>query len=138
MRMRAFIGALIEIGAPGLAREVSEISKVMLKNPERDTELQEPNRWFAYFRIDFSGKRSGYLNGLSDGGRQARELLEAARNAFRIDDMRAEQRSAAVEFKIEVTAIPLRLDKELNATVFPNRIEVFGSFAKDETILDEE
>src|SRR5437016_3793968 len=50
--------------------------------------------------------------------------------------MGAKNGAAAVEFEIEVACIRFGLRKELDATIFPNRIEVIGPFAKDVPVFN--
>src|SRR5262249_28493296 len=138
MGMRALVSALVEIGAPGLAGNSAEVADVMREDRERNEESQEPHCRVGNLGIDLSWKRGRCFDVLTDGRRQSCELFEAARDTLRINDVRAKESSAAVEFEIEVAMIGFGLNKEFDAAVLPNRVKISRPFAQDVTILDTE
>lgn len=68
--------------------------------------------------------------------RHTRELFETIRRSGRINDVVAEERAAAVELEIEITAIRSGLREKLHATVLPDFTAVFRPHAADEAIVN--
>ena len=100
--MGAFVGALVEIAAPGLAGNWAKRTNIMFQERERDEEAQSPNQRDRDLRLHFWRQRGSDLNGLPQRGRDFGELFEPARDTLRIHDVAAEERPAAVEFEVEV------------------------------------
>ncbi len=65
-------------------------------------------------------------------------FLKTIGRSFRICDVAAKERAAAVKFEIKISFSRFRLYEELNATVFINRRAITRMHAADITVINAE
>jgi hypothetical protein len=135
MRMRDLLCAFKKIPAPYLAGDVSQFSRKRLKQAKRYIELQCPNRRLRNLFLDYTWERSPNLNLSAHFPRKFRKRLETVCSPLRIDYVRTEKSPTAIEFKIEITPIRLRLHEKFDTTVFPHLVEILLSNTPDVPIM---
>jgi len=133
--MGYLFGAFEKIAAPDLAANGSQISREGLEEAKWDKELHRPNRRFRNLFLNEGRKRAAGLNLFADFAGKFCKLFEAVRRGFGVYDVRTEKSATAIELEIEVAAIWFWLRKKLDATVFPNFIEIFRPDTADVAIM---
>ena len=136
MRMGNFFGAFEEIPAPHLSGNAFQFSRKRLKQAEWDEKLQCPDGGLRNLLLNDGWKRCAYLYLTSDFPWQFNSLFETIRRAFRIDDVIAQKSSATIELEIEIATIGFGLGKKLDATIFPDFVEILCPHAANVTVID--
>jgi hypothetical protein len=134
--MRNLLGAFEKVSAPDLTGEVSQWTDEMFENFKRDVKLKRPYGWFENFFFYEARERRMHLHRFANLRWKFGELLEAARPALWVGYVAAKKSPAAVEFEIEIALARFGLNKEFDATVFPNLVEIIRPRATDILILN--
>jgi len=122
VRVGGLITAFIKISPPDLSLDLPQRPGIVLQQSKRDAEFNEPGDVIGNLRLNqgWQGMIDAYLTALF--GCQAGEIPEAILHPGGIDNVGGQHCSAAVELKVEVTAVGFWLDEKFNAAVLVNSL----------------